>query len=351
MKNLNLKIVSELLSDKLGKELKITQFKPAGSGYHSDGFVLYADNGEKFFIKKFKSNDLGFEIPERKINSLLISNGMSKRIDSHPEGIGVLVKNKNSKEFLPEVNAETEIFHIQKFLPEYKDTSICYLDVLKEKIDKKALDDFDLNELEKITDTISEIHLQKHPSKDEQYLKDVYNDGLRNLLTNPELAIMLLQYFKDDDELLPRKMHSEYIGLMLNNIYKWENRHDRLSALHGDFWGSNLFINNNNIDLVDFSRIPWGDPGIDIGWWIAQYVWNYYQTQNQIFIELLEKFLDLYINKTGDKEIRSAVAPTFGLMGIIYVNPRFYPNRGNDDISKQFMAHVWRILKEEKFIW
>ncbi len=108
MKNLNLNKVSKILTEKLGRNIELVDHESVGCGYHSDGYRLVAKNGEEFFIKKFKSNDLGFELPERKIASLLVSNGMSKRSDTNPKGIGILVKNGEEKQLLPEINDNTD---------------------------------------------------------------------------------------------------------------------------------------------------------------------------------------------------------------------------------------------------
>jgi hypothetical protein len=79
------------LSEKLGKQIKINAIESAGSGYHSDGFHLVCDSGDEFFLKKHKSFDMGFEFPERKIASLLVSHSMANRIKSneHPKSIGL----------------------------------------------------------------------------------------------------------------------------------------------------------------------------------------------------------------------------------------------------------------------
>ncbi len=349
MKNLNLKEVSKLISKKQGKKIEITKFELIGSGYHSNGYLLHTKTGKQFFIKKIKSNDLGFELPERKVSSLLLSNAMSQRAKAHPSGIGVIIKNKN-KEFIPRIDDETEIFHVQNFIPNYKKDTINYYECIRKKRSKKKLDSTDREEMNLIVKAISKIHQQRHKNKKTKQLKKIYNDGLRNLLTNPELALMLIQSYGHDSEILPRKDHTEYIGLMLDNIYRWEDRYDRLSALHGDFWGSNLFVIDGKVQLIDFSRIPWGDAGIDIGWWINQYLWLYYETKNEYYKQSLEKFLKLYVKENNDKEIYQALAPVMGLMGIINTNPLFQPDI-DIKIAKKYIDNIWRILKKQEFTW
>jgi thiamine kinase-like enzyme len=347
MNRIDLPKISSLIFQKLGKEVELLSAEKIGSGYHSDGFKLTAKNGQTYFLKRVKSHDLGFELPERKVMSLLLSNGMSRRSALQPQPIGVILSNKNETGIIPEINEETEIYQLQEFQPE----GISYWSILQNNKQKKHVDAKDLSELEKITDYICHIHQVKHPAKDVEQLKSVYNDGLRSVLISPELTIMLLHDFTEEHPLLPISQHGAYVGLMLNLIHEWKNRYERLSALHGDFWGANLFFKaNGEVWVIDYSRIPWGDPGVDIGWWLSQYLWSYHETKNEYFKELGEKFLEIYIKKSGDQEIRQAVSLTLGLLGIIYISPRFYPEL-NLVAAKSFFDNIKEILKSKQFVW
>ena len=68
--------LSKLLTTKLGKSTTVTEITTAGSGFHSDGYKVTTDNGECYFLKKVKSEDMGYEFPERKLMSLLVSHSM-----------------------------------------------------------------------------------------------------------------------------------------------------------------------------------------------------------------------------------------------------------------------------------
>ncbi|OGZ42188.1 MAG: hypothetical protein A3C80_04380 [Candidatus Ryanbacteria bacterium RIFCSPHIGHO2_02_FULL_45_43] len=345
--NIDLQKISSLISQKLDRTVELVGIEKIGSGYHSDGFKLTAKDGHSFFLKRIKSHDLGFEIPERKVMSLLISNGMYRRSGFQPQSVGVILENKDEAGIIPEVNEETAIYHVQEF----QSDSVSYWSLLQEKKRKAKVDEKDLAELEKITDYIIAIHQVKHASQDLERLKSVYNDGLRSVLTSPELTVMLLHDFSDTHQLLPAGEHGNYVGLMLNLIHKWKDRCDRLVALHGDFWGANLFFKKDgSIWVIDYSRIPWGDRGVDIGWWLSQYLWFYHETQNEYFKELGEKFLDMYVEKSGDKEIRQTVSLVLGLMGIIYISPRFYPDL-NMEIGKRFFDNILEILRGHQFVW
>jgi len=343
----DLQKISLVISRKIGKSIEVVGMDKVGSGYHSDGFKLTTKGGHNFFLKQIKSNNLGFEIPERRLSSLLISNNMCHRSQVKPQSIGVILENQDEFEIIPEINEKTVIYNVQEF----QSDGVSYWSLLQDRKYKLKVDEDDLVELKKINDYINKIHKIKHPYKDIGLLKSVYNDGLRSILINPELTVTLLQDFTDSHQILPTKEHGNYVGLMLNLIYKWKDRYDRLVALHGDFWGTNLFFKKNgSIWVIDYSRIPWGDRGIDIACWLSQYLWFYHETKNPYFKELGEFFLDIYVEKSGDKEIRQAVSLMLGLMGVIYISPRFYPDL-NIEAGKRFFDNILEILKSNQFVW
>src|SRR3989344_4457331 len=347
MNDIDLPKISSLISQKLNKTVEVVGIEKVGSGYHSDGFKLTTDDGHNFFLKKVKSHDLGFEIPERKVFSLLVSDGMYRRFDTHPKTIGIILANENEVIMLPKVDDKTTVYQIQEFEPEGKS----YWSLLQDRKEKKDVDENDLVEIENITDFAVSIHKLKHPSTDQERLKSVYNDSLRSVLTNPELMLMMLHDFTDSDPILPVREHGNYIGLMLKLMHKYKDRTDRLTALHGDFSVLNVFVRKDStIWAIDYSRVPWGDHGLDIGWFLAPYLLLYHETRNIYFKNLAEKFLDSYEAKSGDKEIRQAVSLVLGLLGIIYVWPRFYSSR-DVNISRRFFNNILEILKNGQFVW
>lgn len=347
MLDINLEQISQLISKKVGKDIVIEKIEKFKSGYHSDGFKLLAKDGCNYFLKKIKSNDLGFEFPERKLSSLLVSHSMHRRINLKPQAIGIILANKEFSEMLPDLTESTDIYHLQ----ELSDEGIDYYSLLQQRKNKLKVDNIDIKEITKIVDLITTIHSKKHPSTDSNDLKAVYNDSLRSVLTCPELTMMLLQDFDQHHPLLPLKKQKEYIGLMLDLIHKWKDRSERLVALHGDFWGANLFFNKDgSVWVIDYSRIPWGDRGIDIGWWVSQYLWFYHATNNKYYRELAELFIKKYNNKINDKELLESMSLVLGLMGIINISPRINPNL-DILIGKKFIDNIWEILRKGKFVW
>lgn len=343
-----LKVFSDLVSKKTNSNVVFIDVEQIGSGYHSDGFKLTSEDGRLFFLKYIKSHDLGFEFPERQVMNLMVSNGMGERsVGKNPNPVGVVVKNNNESVMLPYVDDSTKMYHIQEF----RNIGKSYSSILEVNSNKASTDEEDRKQLSVIADSLIKIHSIKHNSTNKDRLNAIYNDGIRNVLTHPELSVMVLSEFPEDYKILDLKSQQEIISLMYENIKKWIGRGDRLTALHGDFWGANIFLNSEgDVSLIDFSRIPWGDPAIDVGWFLAEYLWKYHETGNIYFKELTEMWLDVYQEKSGDKDLRKAIPLAIGWIGIVRVYPRWFPNI-DVETGKKFINHIIKILKHHEFIW
>ena len=348
MKDLNLEEISRLVSQKTGQTVVFTNCEETGGGFHSIGYKLTSKGGRNFFLKRVHTQGLGLERPERKIFSLLTSDVMAKRAGLAPHPVGLIIKEQEAV-FMPELNEHTEVFHIQEFEP----TAESYWSRLqrRKKEGKQKMDEADIRELTEVLRIITHIHAHKYPKDDIEEQKAVYNDGLRNVINNPETTFALLQELSETHPILPRKLHGEYIRHMIDIMHSRENRYHRLVALHGDFWGANLFYRpDGSAWLIDYSRVPWGDAGVDVGWWLSQYLWAYHETGNSYFKELGEWWLNAYEEKTGDKEIRRAVAYIHGVIALIMLTGYFNPDE-NFKGTQSYMNTVWEILRRNKFMW
>lgn len=348
MPEIDLAAFSELVSKKTGEKVEFTQVEKIGSGYHSDGFKLSSSDGRYFFLKYIKSHDLGFEFPERQVMTLMVSNAMGARSHGdNPAPIGVIVFDDNGGAFLPEMGGSSKVYHLQEF----GGSGMSYSAILEQNSQNASVTDEDQSQLSAIADALISIHSTKHSAKDRKQLDAIYNDGIRSVLTHPELSIMVLSEFPEDYAVLDLKGQKEIISLMYENIKSWMGRGDRLTALHGDFWGANIFFRQDgSLFVIDFSRIPWGDPAIDVGWFIAQFLWKYHETRNPYFKELTEAWLRIYQEKSGDVELRKALPLVLGWTGIVQIYPRWFPTL-DIDVGQRFIEHIKEILRRKEFIW
>lgn len=342
---MNKEEISKILSEKLRRKVVVKEIIPCGAGYHSDGYKLVTEKGPAYFVKKVKSEDMGFEFPERKIASLLTSHSMARRKNIPPSSICIAVKNKEM-ETLPEITESIEIYAFQEFGGEGES----YLEMLEKKNPKEELSVEDKEEIEKIVDFIVQIHKIKHPSQDTKKLSAVYNDCLRSVIGHPEYLLLLLHNMPEDS-ILNKKNQGKFMSLMLENMHYFKDKYERLTALHGDFWGANVFFKKDgSIFVIDYSRMPWGDPGFDIGFWMSQYLFQYHLTKSDYFRKLGDYFLREYIGRTGDKEIVRTMVYSLGLVSAMYASSKLLPGI-ETKVRKSFFNHICKMLEIKKFFW
>lgn len=338
--------LSKALSKTLGKEIVITSCEKIGEGLHADGFKLTTSSKEKFFLKKNKSYELGFSLPERKFYSFMLNHRMSNKSKEGPKSIGVyLDKEQELKEI--ETLTDKDIFYN---IQEYEDLGNNYYSQLMSRKSKEKVDEKDIQEIKNIVDFIVKLHSNKYQSNDKELLNIIYNDSLRTIIAHPELTFTFLHNFTPNNNFLTLEKQKEILSLMLDLMHKWKDRGDRLSALHGDFWGGNLFFKDGKVRVIDYSRIPWGDPGIDIGWFISQYLHFYLETNNEYFKQLGELFLNEYEKNSGDKEIRKAMLIVLATVGVAMI-----PSKPKDEaeikLSKKVIEKIIGCLKAGEFSW
>lgn len=341
-----------LILERVGVNQDINSIIEYKSGYQSKGYRVDLKNKTSLFIKRAHARGLGFEVPERIQMNFQISSRMASRYQSGPKILGnVLVENHKARK-LGDFDQHTDLFQVIEFEPDGKS----YWDILQQKqnkqyIDQQYIDQQDRAEIDKVIAYLVGLHAIKPEFSDSEYCKQVYNDAQRSILTDPELGMAFLQDFNFDHPFLPLDKQTQYLGLIYENIRKNENNYSRICALHGDFWGANVFFREDkSIWVIDQSRIPWGEPGIDVGWWLGQYLWFYHKTRNSYFKNLGDYFLTEYETHTKDTNIRRTVCLVLGLMGLINTSPRFYPNLDNN-LATQYLNNIWTILQNQSFSW
>jgi len=111
-----------------------------------------------------------------------------------------------------------------------------------------------------------------------------------------------------------------------------------------------FFKEGGEMFVVDYSRMPWGEPGFDVGFWVSQYLLNYHKYKNDYFRKLGQLFLDKYVERTGDKEIVKTMVYSLGLISVMYSSSTWVPGI-DDGVRKSFYEHITEMLKRKEFFW
>ena len=85
---------------------------------------------------------------------------------------------------------------------------------------------------------------------------------------------------------------------------------------------SNVLLDEKNAPFfIDYSRIPYGDAGIDIGWFVGYMLFSKICTENKIYLEAAQYFVDQYIAFSGDSKILDYCLMSLFWLGIIWTFP------------------------------
>ena len=300
------KIFSKFLNEKI---IEIKEFK---AGFLSNWFKIIWEN-KNYFARCLKDEDLWYIYNNEDYSNFSISDKMTNNAKSWIKSYWVIKYNNKT-------------YHITDFF----------------EWETLSLQDINEDYIIKIANKIWQIHkiwnkeLKKLSNNNKKFL---YNRSLREIITHPETVFSTyeIRIVNTEDE----DFFKRYIWKMLETYFKYVkwNTFDRISYLHGDFWQWNIMKNKNeNIEFIDFSRIPYGEPGIDIWWFLAQF-----QIDSIINFENKEKnnnlqtiFLENYIKITQDENILEYIKLWQLWVGFINLSP----------LLQQFLK--WNKTKKDK---
>ena len=148
--------------------------------------------------------------------------------------------------------------------------------------------------------------------------KDTGKEVLERFFSNNEtlLSVYEIWYSKSEYEELGWKI----FNLMLKRYKEFikTEKINRLTTLHWDFWYDNVIIWKDDVYFIDFSRIPYWDPAIDIGRFIWEPVLRYGLFEDKKWKSVVNKFLQKYIEITKDKDIIRYI--DISLLWVFYIN-------------------------------
>jgi hypothetical protein len=118
--------------------------------------------------------------------------------------------------------------------------------------------------------------------------------------------------------------------------WKLRGRVHRLSMTHGDFHPWNiLFREGNDFSLLDRSRGEWGEPADDVSALSVNYLFfglrkgalsGEPEVVAEPFLGLFHDFLNVYLDRSGDREILQVLPPLFMFRALVIAHPRWYPD-------------------------
>jgi len=308
---MNIEVIEKALANKFAQ--KVTIIKD-GSGYNGNGFVVRIGDRE-LFLRISSSSGFGNELAggrlDRAINAAVpYSNSVPIHavfaITEDGEAIGSLIN-------------IAEAISIWELIPE---GSSNLLESIREK----------QPEMEKIKRMVSkaiEAIFLIHSEKSVDNRENLYNRATRSIINDGELTPGVWDFLKKNNPgLIKPEQYAKFISNMILCREKAGNHQERLSRIHGDFWGSNLFFDQNeDIHIID-SRTVWGEPAFDLAWFVGEFIMQSLLRADQEFMKVADEAVKKYQELTGDREVKKFMNLPYSFQA--FAEAVFTPNLTQD---------------------
>lgn len=332
--------VSQEIFRLLGDQFSLLDMEEINGGYLASAYKITAKhsvtNEQKiFFLKSLKTKEaLTNELPEDVLHSYLAGVRANKLAATNcPKSYGCFVSSNESPLQKIDFHDDSNIFELQDFR-----SGSALLTVLKKYVEVGQWS-YDLEKcIDSVAVMLSQIHSVKKEATKERS-RQIYKRSVRDILCHPELTLSVFANNLEDSMIFSNGYKYEYITDMLKLCDTCTDG-SRLSLIHGDFWYSNIMLDQDNSPfLIDYSRQGYGEPGIDVGWFFGSMLWLSIVEQNAIYKEIAFYFLESYKQHSGDGDIEKYATVPLGFIGAVCSIEQFYPDVTNVQ-RKQFVDFV-----------
>ncbi|MBS7654945.1 aminoglycoside phosphotransferase family protein [Candidatus Bathyarchaeota archaeon] len=288
-------------------------------------------------LETMKSDSFGHEFPYDRAQTLLFAYSTYNKLFKHVNSIDVGVFMRNGE--LNSLGNYEEFFILMEKIegtPYYKDL---------EKIAKEeSLTQLDELKAEALSNYLVEIHSLKFDAP------NLYRRRLRELFGHGECIMGLIDNYPK--EFINKKNFYLIAEKCFKRIWRIRDKTYRLCQVHGDFHPWNiLFRKGIDFTVLDRSRGEWGEAADDLAAMSVNYLFFSLQTFGALeegFEKLYLKFMENYLNKTGDEEVLEVIQPFYAWRALVLANPIWYPNL-DLSVREKLFNFIHNILETEKF--
>lgn len=341
--------VQKIFKNEFGTEYEILSVRKIKGGFLSDAYVVDAKNKsdaeKKFFLKTIKGDSFAFERNEDAISSYLASQKTAEIVGLNPKSLGCFIANEKSE--ISKMNPLSDgekLFQLQEFRQGRGG-----LDFFLGKEPGYILTDSDKKIIEKIAELLFFVHKRKF-SLSEKKKEMIYKRSLRDIIAHPELTLSVFENNLKKSKIFKGQFRYDYLAEMIKVSEFFGKYHKRISCVHGDFWLANILVDKNKEPFfIDYSRLCYGDPGMDVGYFYTAALWGAIYYKKSYLKDVAEHFLAHYLLISKDKDIMKTAVTQVGFIGAVCLVEDFYPNTTNAD-RKKFAEYIFSCLKNKKLI-
>jgi aminoglycoside phosphotransferase (APT) family kinase protein len=242
-------------------------------------------------LRTCKSKVGGYAYASDRLQTFAISHEMYLRANGPVKSYGVFGMTPQGKLADNLFDMNLEYFHVQDFL---KGTS------LQTEIDgfrfQKTLSESSRERMQAVGKILAELHNRPIPVGTDA--ADAVRRSQREVFANPQITLDVLAAYPNNHHLLGTETGKyRYLEMMLRSvdIESIFAENTPCVPLHGDFWGSNILIGEQGDPfLIDYSRIPYGDPAVDVGNFLGVLTFDALTYDAVSYFEAAKEFLLSY---------------------------------------------------------
>lgn len=215
-----------------------------------------------------------------------------------------------------------------------------------ERVKEEGATDLDMRRAEVLSTYLAEIHAAKKASP------ALYRRKIRETVGHGECIMGILDDYPADSAFLKPGELAAIEKRCVDWRWRLREKTHRLCMAHGDFHPWNvMFRSGTDFSVLDRSRGEWGEAADDVTAMTTNYI--FYSVQKSLRLEgglaaLFELFFENYLDKTGDEELLSVIAPFFAFRMVVVASPTWYPLL-TGDVRRALFNFLENVLDAEEF--
>jgi aminoglycoside phosphotransferase (APT) family kinase protein len=314
------KKLKDYISSQFGSKVKVKSIEKLGEGFHALAFAINVveNNKEKKFVMKIQRGEaFGQEYPADRassvIRALMDQNLLEDSVKVFDAGSiqadGSLLSFGKPEEFFI-IMEEAKGENYWRDMDNIRNVG---------KLSKK-----DEERIKILAQYLANMHKIKYEGSNADNL---YKRVVRDFIGHGELTMGIIDTFPDKLSFVSR---SELVDIVKKTVEWWDvikNKSNRLTVIHGDFYPSNIFFDNEKLIITDRSRFRFGDPADDVSAFVTNLI-NYsvatYGDFRDPFKKLFELFFEEYFRNRKDDEMFEVLPLFFSFRALVAIHPVFY---------------------------
>lgn len=340
--------LNPLIQSLFGQDASVSSIDSVGQGFHATGYEvrIQGTGHDRIFARLISPLEFGHDLPSARIEAMLeASHSMPHALPTHAV-VGITRDGS-----LVDLTHIHEVVAIAQFLPA---GAVNFCESLRTPTNSHE----DAHRLAQNTQqnallmaqAMVDIHASQPFAETPQEARSLYKRSLRAVIHNDELAAGVADLI--DYNSASWISHEDVVGLLadMERVRHVMGVHpERLRKIHGDFWANNIYFHTDQegllVPIVTDGRLVWGEPAIDAGWMIGEFVMQdlvRFERFGHSFTGVAANALLHYVQQTGDTDLFSSIALPYSFQA--FAEAFFTPDL-TDETRRKLFATAWGALK------